>query len=185
MFWSISISSGFIWMSLLVTLSTSFSWTPATVPTGHARYRTCHLPVAQASNDPHEGDSSDTSNDTKRTVEDDTSRRFKYKVNALLGAFDPPIEEQDTEQHSGNILNAMLTFPTQYSFHVVGKGDANVFADKVTNIIAASSTDVSVTITPRGTKFTKVTCQATVESAIMVAQIYEQLAQMEESIMQF
>ena len=51
----------------------------------------------------------------------DLNDRFKYKVNALMGTYDPQNTEIDNESHNGNILNAMLNFPTDYTFNIVGK----------------------------------------------------------------
>ena len=65
----------------------------------------------------------------------DLTDRFKYKVNALMGKYDPPPSAAastgdgeggegggDTERDGqGNILNAMLKFPTRYAFHAVGR----------------------------------------------------------------
>ena len=39
------------------------------------------------------------------------SDRFKYKVNALMGVFDPVNPESDNDRCTGNILSAMLKFP--------------------------------------------------------------------------
>jgi len=49
------------------------------------------------------------------------TNRFKYKVNALMGSYDPIQGDTDTEQTDGNILNALLQFPTLYSFNIVGR----------------------------------------------------------------
>ncbi len=59
------------------------------------------------------------------------------QVNALLGVYDPQAEI-DNERQTGNILNAMLTFPTWYSFVVVGKTkghDAAVYLEQVQSAV--------------------------------------------------
>jgi hypothetical protein len=71
--------------------------------------------------------------------DDDVSNRFKYKVNALMGVFDPPAEV-DHERSSGHILNALLKFPVRYSFHAVGKtASPQEFADRVRDVIVTTS----------------------------------------------
>jgi len=125
---------------------------------------------------------------------DDVSDRFKYKVNALMGVFDPPAEV-DNERENGNILAAMLKFPVQYSFNVVGKTEGDetkrdVFVDQVKSIVLDGSSELdkegmACVITPRGKKFTKITIEAQVESPAMITNIYEELEQLDMSVMQF
>jgi putative lipoic acid-binding regulatory protein len=118
--------------------------------------------------------------------------RFKYKVNALMGTFDPPAE-LDNENETGHILNAMLQFPVTYSFNVVGRtsGDEakkDVFVEQVKAAVTSISgpdQDMALRITPRGKSFTKVVIQAHVESAAMITSIYKELEQLEMSVMQF
>lgn len=117
---------------------------------------------------------------------------------------DPGDAAADTERAHGNLLNALLTFPVAYTFHVVGQtaGDADLqeqFARQVHDVVreatAASSssgladddgeTAVACHVTPRGTKYTKVTVRAQVASADVVALIYDQLARLELSVMQY
>lgn len=121
------------------------------------------------------------------------TERFKYKVNALMGVFDPPADT-DNENETGNILNAMLTFPITYSFNCVGRtvGDDSVKDNFVSQVKAAVASctgeadpDMICRITPRGNKFTKVVIEANVESAAMIAAIYKELEQLELSVMQF
>jgi putative lipoic acid-binding regulatory protein len=57
---------------------------------------------------------------------------------------DPIDSSTDTENTSGNILNALLKFPVQYIFHVVGKtsGDVTIqslFVEQVKEIIVQTS----------------------------------------------
>ena len=41
-----------------------------------------------------------------------------------MGDYDPPAE-QDTENETGHILNAMLEFPVTYSFNVAWRTSGN------------------------------------------------------------
>jgi putative lipoic acid-binding regulatory protein len=118
--------------------------------------------------------------------------RFKYKVHALMGDYDPPNETDDTENETGHILNAMLEFPVTYSFNVVGRtsGDEakkDIFVEQVKAAVTSISgpDGMSLRITPRGKSFTKVVIQANVESAVMITNIYKELEQLEMSVMQF
>jgi putative lipoic acid-binding regulatory protein len=120
--------------------------------------------------------------------------RFKYKVNALMGVFDPADVEANNERGSGNILNALLNFPVNYSFNVVGRtrGEKTLeeeFIGQVKAIVWKGSGDdeenVLCQITPRGKSFTKVTVQAQVGNATIISSIYEQLEELELSVMQF
>jgi len=90
----------------------------------------------------------------------------------------------------------MVKFPLEYTFHVVGKtvGDAETqerFVQEVKDAVAAATIDTGeekdtiYRITPRGSKFTKVTIQVQVHNAAMVASIYDKLEQLELSVMQF
>ena len=134
--------------------------------------------------------------------------RFKYKVHALMGTYDPAEGEVDDEGQDGNILKAMLTFPTQYVFHVVGRkiqlstndddeddnnnnnnddDDDDDYASSVRKIIYETTGDDNIVceIIPRGKKFIKVQCEAKVESATMINTIYDALGQMESTVMKF
>jgi len=64
-----------------------------------------------------------TTNEPEDIFKDDNdlTNRFKYKVNALMGSYDPLQSDADTEQTDGNILNALLQFPTLYTFNIVGR----------------------------------------------------------------
>jgi putative lipoic acid-binding regulatory protein len=118
--------------------------------------------------------------------------RFKYKVHALMGTYDPPAEK-DNENETGHILNAMLEFPVTYSFNVVGRtsGDdakKDIFVEQVKAAVTSVSgpdENMSLRIMPRGKSFTKVVIQANVESAAMITSIYKELEQLEMSVMQF
>jgi putative lipoic acid-binding regulatory protein len=120
----------------------------------------------------------------------DLTDRFKYKVNALMGVFDP-LTGDDTEHVDGNILNALLNFPVRYTFHVVGKTndetDKELFVESVKTVVQQSSGDAAIScqVTPRSKTFTKVTVEAQVDSAAIIATIYKDLEALEQSIMQF
>ena len=97
------------------------------------------------------------------------THNIKNKVNALMGVFDPTDGKPDDENADGNILNAMMNFPMDYSFHVVGKINAGEEEDKEKlameyveqvrqMVLANTSEKVIVTkVTPRANyKFVKV-----------------------------
>lgn len=126
----------------------------------------------------------------------DLTDRFKYKVQALMGNFDPADATNDTEESTGNILNAMMQFPCLYTFNVVGQLDAANDAAQDAFVQAALDTirqgaglrddaPLQAAIVPRGTKFVKVSVAATVESAAMITDIYDALQAMPASVMQF
>ena len=106
---------------------------------------------------------------------------------------DPTTGVDDTEQGSGNIMNALLQFPLVYTFHVVGRihseNEDHVyeFVQDVKSIVYDVTNDDSMVlkITPRGTKFTKLTIEAQVENTVMITSIYEQIQQMTVTVMQF
>ena len=56
----------------------------------------------------------------------DLTERFKYKVNALMGVFDPQTGVDD-EHQQGNIMNALLKFPVRYSFNCVGRTNGDTY----------------------------------------------------------
>jgi putative lipoic acid-binding regulatory protein len=116
----------------------------------------------------------------------DLTDRFKYKVNALMGVFDPPAD-QDNERASGHILNAMLSFPTRYTFHVVGRGDTSAFSESVRSTVQSVTGDTQVVmqVTPRGTRFTKIMIEANVYNSNMITNVYEQLGALEQTVMRF
>jgi putative lipoic acid-binding regulatory protein len=116
----------------------------------------------------------------------DLTDRFKYKVNALMGVFDPPAD-QDNERASGHILNAMLSFPTRYTFHVVGRGDAAAFTESVRDAVQSVTGDdqVVMQVTPRGAKFTKIAIEASVYNSNMITNVYEQLGALGQTVMRF
>lgn len=94
----------------------------------------------------------------------DLTDRFKHKVNALMGTYDP-VGGPDDETQNGNILNAMLNFPVRYSFNVVGRTGGNdeardSYVEEVKNLCMSLSGDkdgLQCQVTPRGKNFTKIT----------------------------
>jgi putative lipoic acid-binding regulatory protein len=122
----------------------------------------------------------------------DLTDRFKYKVNALMGTYDPQSGDMDNEQQDGNILNAMLNFPTEYTFNIVGRtgGDASTAESYVEMAkealrLGSGMTEAEYVTTPRGKKFTKVTITATMQSAAMINLVYQELANLEMTVMRF
>lgn len=99
--------------------------------------------------------------------------------------------KKDNENVDGNILNAMLVFPTEYTFHVVGKtsSDSELQVTFVKDVKSALrplvDAPIQYVVTPRGTSFTKVSMTANVESSEAIVAIYEKLASIPLSVMQF
>ncbi|KAG7360548.1 DUF493 domain containing protein [Nitzschia inconspicua] len=133
-------------------------------------------------------DSSSSSQRTETSAE--LPERFNYKVQALMGNFDPIGE--DDERQEGNILNAMLSFPSRYTFNVVGRtmGDDTLqqeYTDSVRKVVHSTTGDeeMSCKCKRRGTKFTKVQCEASVQSVTMINNIYNELDGLEMTVMRF
>ena len=103
-----------------------------------------------------------------------------------MGVFDPP-PDQDNERVSGHILNAMLRFPTRYTFHVVGRGNSTEFSQEVRRVVEQETGDPNlvVHVTPRGSKFTKIFIEAEVLNANMISTVYKQLETLEQTVMRF
>lgn len=122
----------------------------------------------------------------------DLTDRFKYKVNALMGVFDPQTGVDD-ERQSGNILNALVKFPVRYSFNVVGRtnGDETLkeeYVAEIKDIVSGLSGDeegMELRITPRGKNFTRITLQVTVESVAIINSIYDALQEHDKTVMQY
>lgn len=111
---------------------------------------------------------------------------------AFFQTKDPADAEKDTEHQDGNILNAMLKFPVNYTFHVVGKtsDDSSLrdqFVQDVQSTVSSQTTadEMACQVTPRGKKFTKVSIQAEMDSAESIAAVYDQLGKLELSVMRF
>jgi putative lipoic acid-binding regulatory protein len=89
-------------------------------------------------------------------------------------------------------LPAVLHFPANFTFSAVGKtnGDErlrDVYAEQVKRAVLAISGDVDSTfeVLPRGKKFTKVQCVVEVQSATMISSIFEDIANLERTVMRF
>jgi putative lipoic acid-binding regulatory protein len=120
------------------------------------------------------------------------TERFKYKVNALMGTFDPVDGIPNDERVDGNILNALVTFPLKYKFNIVGKTGNNEdqiqqYVEKVKEVVFDTTGDDDITskITPRGKNYTKVQCEANVQSVAMLNMIYDNLDKLEMTVMRF
>lgn len=147
-------------------------------------------------NDAKESEDIEGENVPSPRIEDvnDMTDRFKYKVHALMGDYDPTEGMVDDEGQDGNIMKALLTFPTKHVFDVVGKvstdgdeEDGKDYADKVKSIVFDTTGDeeIKCEIIPRGKKFVKVRCEAKVESTTMINNIYDELGEMESTVMKF
>ena len=151
-------------------------------------------------------ESDDTNNEEPEVIQSSTVKindggsnltdRFKYKVHALMGDYDPTDASKDTEESSGNILSAMMNFPTMYTFHVVGKHTAGDETEKKTFVRSVQTivrkgaglrddAPLEADVIPRSSKFLKVSVSVTVESGTMIAEIYEELGSMPECVMKF
>ncbi|KAL7471352.1 hypothetical protein ACHAXS_011666 [Conticribra weissflogii] len=106
-----------------------------------------------------------------------------------MGSYDPPAGTTDDENQTGNIMGALLNFPTEYTFSVVGKTTIGEdYAEEVKKVlvtIVGENADFDLSVIPRGKKFTKVSARITVESASMIASIYNNLDAMESTVMKF
>lgn len=109
-----------------------------------------------------------------------------------MGNFDPPQSDWDNETTDGNILQAMMAFPSRYTFNIVGRtnGDDEVtqsYISDMKKIVLETSGDDELTCQsiPRGKNFIKIKIDASVESASMITLIYQQLADHELTKMRF
>ena len=120
----------------------------------------------------------------------DLTDRFKYKVNALMGVFDPE-EGKTDEEGQLNVLNAMLNFPVRYTFNIVGKtsGDTTIQEEYIEDVkkivMETAGDDIACKITPRGKNFTKVQCEVEVQNSAMISTIYDELDKLERTMMRF
>ena len=157
---------------------------------------------AQDENNVNENDVTDTNTDETMispaavTMDDggsDLTDRFKYKVHALMGTYDLPEGKVDDENQMGNILGAMLNFPAEYTFSVVGKkaeteDPCDNYERKVRAVLESvlgESATMEMRVTPRGKKYKKVSVKVSVESAAMISSIYEELDALKDTVMKF
>lgn len=155
----------------------------------------------QSSSSDNDGNDEDAAADVEPVYEtvikmddggSDLTDRFKYKVNALMGVFDPQTGVDD-EHQSGNILSALRNFPLRYTFNCVGRtsGDEETkeeYINEIKNIASSLSGDedgLEVRITPRGKNFTRITLDVTVDSVAIVNSIYEALQTNDKTVMQY
>ena len=198
LFWNIPGSTGFVHNNLRIATSEEASGIIRNIPRNQYINKQSIRPFAAANDDADIDTGSDgESNDDEEVVstvrykDDGMTDRFKYKVHALMGDYDPTEGMVDNEDQDGNIMKALITFPTQHVFDVVGKiqGDNNSdsYADQVRSIVFETTGDENIQceIIPRGKKFVKVRCEATVESTTMINTIYEELGAMESTVMKF
>jgi putative lipoic acid-binding regulatory protein len=118
-----------------------------------------------------------------------TNTNTYTKVHALMGTYDPPQGTTDDENQMGHITGALLQFPIDYTFSVVGKTtDGDSYASDVKNLVKSilgSDARMETRVVPRGSKFTRVSVKVCVESPAMIASIYEELDAMELTVMKF
>ena len=196
LFWNIRGSTGFVHNKLSIATCEAVSERTRYIPRNQFANKQSIRPFA-AANDDIDTESADESNDDEEVVstvrykDDGMTDRFKYKVHALMGDYDPTEGMVDNEDQDGNIMKALITFPTQHVFDVVGKiqgeNDSDSYADEVRSIVFETTGDENIQceIIPRGKKFVKVRCEATVESTTMINTIYEELGAMESTVMKF
>ena len=123
----------------------------------------------------------------------DLTDRFKYKMQALLGNFDPQSGEENTEEETGNIINALTNFPSRFAFTVVGRtsGDheaKETYVEDVKRIVGDTCggfESLECRVTPRGANFVRVTVEVLVESTAVINTIYDELGQMEMTVMRY
>lgn len=153
------------------------------------------LRLSEASGDVEDGDEQPILQQSTVRIDDggaDLTDRFKHKVHALMGDYDPKFGE-DNERQDGNILDAMLHFPTQFSFTAVGRtnGEDSLkedYVEQVKKIVTSMSGDedkFQCKIAPRGKSFTRVSIQVTVESAAVINSIYDELGKVEMTVMKY
>lgn len=153
--------------------------------------------------DAHAADTSSAGDDddmpiVKSTVKiddggSDLTERFKYKMQALLGNFDPQAGEDTEAGGQGNIAAALLNFPARFTFTVVGKvnGDdeaKEAYIDQVKRIVgetSGSAHTLELRVTPRGANFVRVSVEVTVESGAIINTIYDELSNVEATVMKY
>ena len=94
---------------------------------------------------------------------------------------------------------AMLNFPTRYTFNVVGKkGEGNdddngdTYLEEVKKVILNTAggdgddeNGITISMTPRGTKFMKLQVEVEVQSSTMITTIYEDIGALPGTVMKF
>ncbi len=195
-----SISTSLIWVVAYITISRANCFTLIT--SSASRPLTRLSAEDNDNNVTNENDATDSSttetmiSPSSVTMDDggsDLTDRFKYKVHALMGTYDLPEGKVDDENQTGNILGAMLNFPTDYTFTVVGKkaeteDPCDNYERKVRAVVESvlgDAANIEMRVTPRGKKYTKVSVKVSVESAAIIAAIYEELDALKATVMKF
>ena len=123
----------------------------------------------------------------------DLTDRFKYKMQALLGNFDPQTGEDTEADGQGRIISALRTFPMGFEFTVVGRTNGDdeqkkSYIEKVKEIVCETSGSASTLecrVTPRGRNFVRVSVEVTVESGAIIKNIYDELDSIEATVMKY
>ena len=112
-----------------------------------------------------------------------------------MGDYDPLPGAVNDENQTGNIIGALLQFPTEYTFTVVGKtlekeesAAGDIYAKEVKQVLTSvlgSDAEMEVRVVPRGKKFTRVSLKVMVESASVISSIYDELGALEATVMKF
>ena len=111
-----------------------------------------------------------------------------------MGTYDPPDGVDDDENQTGYITGAMLQFPAEYTFSVVGRsvsaegGDGEGYAGQVESALASvlgPDAKLEMRVVPRGKKFVRVSTTVTVESASVIRSIYEELGALDGTVMKY
>ena len=116
-----------------------------------------------------------------------------------MGTYDTPLGVIDDENQTGRIIGAMLNFPTEYTFSVVGKttltasdnNNRDGSGDYANNVklalasILGPDAKIELRVVPRGLKFTRVSAKVTVESANIISLIYTELGALDGTVMKF
>jgi len=104
-----------------------------------------------------------------------------------MGTYDPIQSTSDNERSNGNILNAILRFPTDYCFNVLGKtdGDENMKQIYINQVQQIVGVDKELHVIQRGTRYVKLSVNVTVDSPAVINSIYEALGSLERTVMKF
>lgn len=190
-----SLSTSLIWLIACITISRANCFTLTTsrsAPTSLTRL-SAEENDNNVANENDATDSATTETMISPASLSDLEDRFKYKVHALMGTYDLPEGKVDDEKQTGNILGAMLDFPTEYTFTVVGKkaeteDPCDNYERKVRTVVESvlgEAANIEMRVTPRGKKYTKVSVKVSVESAAIIAMIYEELDALKATVMKF
>eukprot|EP00775_Hariotina_reticulata_P004110 gene4110-4356_t len=119
---------------------------------------------------------------TGKVINEFGATRFDVAVRALRGELDPPQWVDNSERNPGVLLGRLMSFPTSYTFQVVGKVTAdspkNQFVSDMVSIVAqvceAEIKEADVTVQERlGGKFVSISMQVLVRAPEIVQLVYE------------